>query len=492
MPASARKILIAAMIVGVAGDRLLRGGTWRLGFAIWVVGIVICIATVAADASRERRLMLGGVLLAAFGLVWRDSPTLYVIDMLSLLSMAGMAVWIGSGRTVADLTVVESVRAGLLTAVNVSLGAGSVISKAVAHGRVSARQKGSAGAIIAGAALAVPPLAVVATLLASSDKVFGDMLTTATTFAMKNGIEHLVLIALLAWIAAGWMHASLGSVLGATVDAPRSPRLPFVSVSIGLYSLIALLGAFIAVQARVIFGGAAFLRQTAGLTVAAYARDGFFQLILASAVVLVTLVMAEWCLTEDDAIARRRYRVAATALLAMVGALLVSSAVRIGLYVNEFGLSTDRMFASSAIVWVSGALAAFAITTLRGHGGRFMPVTLLLTVAWVAGLNLINPDAVVARVNLARAERGEVFDAEFHARLSADALPVLVAGAHRLRAADCMALESDLRKRLRTRFGSGGDASGDWRTRNVPLWTVHAWIDSGAAFCPAVQRSVQK
>ena len=484
MPAAARNILIAAVIIGLDGDRLLRGGPWRLGFAIWVLGVVICIATVATDASRERRLMLGGALLAAFGLVWRDSPTLYAINMLSLLCMAAMTVWVGSGRRVADLTIVESARAGLLAAVNSTLGAASVISDTVASGRTSARQKGSAGAIVVGTALAVPPIVIVATLLASSDKVFGDMLSAATKFAMSNGVAHLTVIAMLAWISAGWMRASLGNAIGATVAAPSSPRLPFVSVSIGLYSLIALLGSFIAVQARVIFGGASFLRATAGLTVATYARDGFFQLILASAVVLVTLVMADWCMTEDDSLAQRRYRVAATVLLVMVTALLVSSAVRIGLYVTEFGLSVERIFASSAIVWVIGALAAFAGTTLRGHAGRFMPVTLLLTVAWVACVNLINPDAVVARVNIARAERGETFDAEFHARLSADSLPVLIAEADRLRTSECEALEVGLRRRLEQRFVAGGDASGDWRSRNAPIWRARAWIESKAALCP--------
>ena len=220
MPAAARNILIAAVIIGLDGDRLLRGGPWRLGFAIWILGVVICIGTVATDASRERRLMLGGALLAAFGLVWRDSPTLYAINMLSLLCMAAMTVWVGSGRRVADLTIVESARAGLLAAVNSTLGAASVISDTVASGRTSARQKGSAGAIVVGTALAVPPIAVVATLLASSDKVFGDMLSAATKFAMSNGVAHLTVIAMLAWIGLLSLDGIVNSLLGRVGIAP--------------------------------------------------------------------------------------------------------------------------------------------------------------------------------------------------------------------------------------------------------------------------------
>jgi hypothetical protein len=290
-------------------------------------------------------------------------------------------------------------------------------------------------------------------------------------------------ILVLAWLAAGWMRATLGDAIGAKVPVPASPRLPFLSISVGLYALIALLGTFIAVQARVLFGGAAFLRETEGLTVATYARDGFFQLILAAGVVLVTLVMAEWFMTDEDDAARRRYRTGATVLLAMVSTLLVSSAVRIGLYVNEFGMSVDRMLAVSGIVWVFAALATFASTTLRGEAGKFMPVTLLVTVAWVALVNLSNPEAIVVRVNLARAERGETFDAAYHGKLSADALPALRAGASRLAAPQCLALEAEIRNRFFLRFGSAGDANGDWRGRNLPLWRAEAWLKSGQGVC---------
>jgi Domain of unknown function (DUF4173) len=483
MKASARNTLIAALIIGLDGDRLLRGDALRLGFALWVTSIVICTLVVGGRGTTERRLVLGGITVAAFGLVWRDSEMLNVIDTLSVMTMGAVGVWIGSGRRIAELTIPESVRAGALAALNTLGGAPHVIGDAVSNRSGAGNGKGTAGALVVGSVLAVPPLIVVAALLASSDKVFDRMLSTFANGIMSDGLQHLTVILVLAWLAAGWMRATLGDAIGAKVPVPASPRLPFLSISVGLYALIALLGTFIAVQARVLFGGAAFLRETEGLTVATYARDGFFQLILAAGVVLVTLVMAEWFMTDEDDAARRRYRTAATVLLAMVATLLVSSAVRIGLYVNEFGMSVDRMLAVSGIVWVFAALATFASTTLRGEAGKFMPVTLLVTVAWVALVNLTNPEAIVVRVNLARAERGETFDAAYHGKLSADALPALRAGASRLPAPQCLALEAEIRNRFSLRFGSAGDANGDWRGRNLPLWRAEAWLKSGQGVC---------
>ena len=507
MNASARNLLVAALVVGIDGDRLLRGGTWRFGFALWIAGLVICTVAVGGRGSRERQLMLGGTVLAAFGLVLRDSPTLYAIDMLSVLCMGALTIWLGSGRGVADLTIVESVRAALLAVINTIGGGAGVIGAAMERGEHNDATTRRAGALAVGTVLAIPPLVIVGALLAKSDKVFDGALSSFTNAIMSDGLAHAIPIALLAWIATGWMRATLGDAIGATVDAPSSPALPFVTISIALYALIALLGAFVVVQARVLFGGAEFLRATDGLTVATYARDGFFQLILAAAVVLATLVMAEWLMTADDALARRRYRSAATVLLALVGTLLVSSAVRIGLYVNEFGLSVDRTFACAAIVWVGAALAAFSATTLRGQGAKFMPVTLLVTVTWVTMVNLINPDAIVVRVNVARAARSHAFDAAFHARLSADALPAILANAYQLSASDCSALELAMRARDVLPFlvavtsatatagaGAGATASAtantserasraDWRGMSLPLWRAQAWRTSGRHVC---------
>ena len=177
------------------------------------------------------------------------------------------------------------------------------------------------------------------------------------------------------------------------------------------------------------------------------------------------------------------------------------------MYVNEFGLSVDRIFACAAIVWVGAALAAFSATTLRGQGARFMPVTLLVTVAWVTMVNVINPDAIVVRVNVGRAERGHAFDASFHARLSADALPAILANADRLSASDCAALELAMRARdvlplIVAATNTRGTANAsehanatanantserasrpDWRGLSLPLWRAQVWRASGRRVC---------
>lgn len=483
--APTNQLLIAAAIAGVSGDLLLRGGMWRLGFALWIAGLIASVFVIGGTCCTERVLLLTGLAMAAFGLVWRDAPMLYTIDLLSVLCMGALTIWHGTGRSVTDLSIIDTVRAGVIAVLNTLVGASTVLETRAGDPSVAVPVRRNVRGLLLGIALAIIPMFVVTALLVNSDVVFGQTMDHVLTTITADGLTHVPLAALLAWLATGILRASLGNPIGSFIPDPAPPGVPFISVGVGLYALLALLLSFVAIQGRVLFGGAEFIQRTAGLSVANYARDGFFQLIVASAVVTMTLVIAEWLLTDDDEAARRHYRMLSGALLALVAVLLVSSAVRIWLYVQEFGLSVDRAFASAAIVWVSGALVAFAVTTLRGHGSRFVPAAIYVTVAWVAMMNLSNPEAIVVSVNVARAEAGQSFDTKYHARLSADALPTMLANADRLAPADCAALHEELRSWWATRLAHTEDGGQDWRSRDLPLQRARAWFDAAPATCGA-------
>jgi hypothetical protein len=80
--------------------------------------------------------------------------------------------------------------------------------------------------------------------------------------------------------------------------------------------------------------------------------------------------------------------------------------------------------------------------------------------ATIAALNALNPDALIARTNLHRAERTGKLDAVYLSRLSADAAPAVAAGMRRLgmTPVDACVLRGDLRDGPRTRS--------DWRGWN--------------------------
>ena len=474
--------LLAALAIGVSGDLLLRGSEGRLGFALWVLGVVGTAFALMDRAERERRLLLAGVAAAAVGLVWRDAEILHVIDILSLLCMGALVIWHGSGRRIADLTVVQAVRAAVLAVLTTLGGAPAALRDGLEAAGGSRTTGRHVRALVIGAVIALPPLAIVALLLSESDRVFGGFMQRLIDFLSVSATEHVLLALLLSWFAAGWLRAARGEPTGLRVPEVPSPGAPFLTVSVGLFGLVALLALFLGTQVRMLFGGAEYLRAAADLTVAEYARDGFFEMVAAAGIVLGTLVAAEWLLAADDATGRKRFGAVGTVLVAQVSLLLGSAIVRMGLYVREFGLSVDRAFALAVMVLVSAALVTVATTTVRARPARFAPAMLAVTVAWVMMLNLVNLEGLVVRVNVARAVAGAAFDARYHAVLSADALPVLRAQASRLSSTDCRALEHALREHWSARIARLEGA--DWRQANLPLiGAMGWWADTGDLDC---------
>ena len=480
---AARRLLAAALPIGIAGDALLRGEMPRLGITIWIAQLVLAAVILGGRGSTTRRLLLLGTMCAALGLAWHDAETLYAINILSVLCMGALTVWHGSGGALRTLTVVETMRAAVLAVINALGGAVDVIERAKSADDRHDTGTGRVRALIIGTILAVPPLVVVTSLLASSDKVFDGLLSAMLNVVAVDDVRHVVVASALAWTAAGWLRAALGDPIRAPVTQLRSPALVFASVSVGLYALMAIVALFLATQARVLFGGAAFLMATQGLTVANYAREGFFQMVGASAVVLATLVMADWLLDPNDAVARRRYRVAGAVLVVLVAATLVSAIVRMSLYVSEFGLTVDRGMASAVMVWVVAALVAFSASILRGQSQHFAPATLLVTVAWVAMLNVVNLEGVVVRVNAARAAHGRPFDAAYHAGLSADALPALRAAATRLSATDCLTLEQQM-TRMWAERRAAEERMNSWRGWDLSRAQLESWWATAAVRAP--------
>ncbi len=483
MQMHARMVLGAALLFGVLGDVLLRGGVWRFGFALWIMTLILGALALGGRPTVDRALLLIGLAFAALGLAWRDAPLLYTVDLLSVLCVGALLVWHGSGQRLAHLTVVESVRALALALVNALGGAIGMIERSTTSVDRAPKNNPRTRALVIGTVLAVPPLVIVTSLLVSSDAIFDRILQRVVDFLAAQGLQHVLVALLLTWIVAGLLRGTLGEAIHGPVPQVRSPALPFWSVGVALYALIAVLVLFLATQARVLFGGEAFLMATAGLTLANYAREGFFQMVAAAGVVLGTLVVADWLLGEDNAAGRRRLRLIGAILLVLVSALLASATVRIWLYVNQFGLSVDRLVACAGIALVLAVLLACAATTLRGRSNRFAPATLILTVAWVASLNIVNLEAIVVRANVARAHAGAEFDAAYHAGLSADALPSLLAAAPMLSPADCQLLSVALRKTWTARFADPENGGIDWRSRNLPLVRARAWFDTGPLAC---------
>src|SRR6185503_9400547 len=198
-----------------------------------------------------------------------------------------------------------------------------------------------------------------------------------------------------------------GSLLDAKPRQPVSPGFPVtlgsLEITVALGALAALFTLFVAVQIGWLFGGESLVRSTTGLGYAQYARRGFFELVWVSLLVLPVLLGSRAAIAPGDETAIRRHRQLAIPLLVLLGAIMLSALGRMQLYVSYYGLTTDRLFATVFMLWLAVVFAWFGVTVLRGRARDFAAGMAITGFVTLGALNVANPDALIARVNVGRA-----------------------------------------------------------------------------------------
>ena len=468
-PTLARRILAAAVGLGLLGDWLFRPYQSRFGLLLWgLCGLGLALwfgrADAAEDARRDRRVLVTAAALILLLVVLRDAPMLLALNGVALVVTLLVVAWRAVGRPLPALEPRDAVVGGLAAAASLAGGLPTLAlrdAKATALGETLRRHYKPFGI---GAVLAVPLLLIVSSLLGEADPLFADFVDRAGLLLDTSAGEHIGIIVASSWLAAGALRGALLplGVNGQTLQ--RRAELPLATFLPALGGLTLLLSIWIGLQSRVMFGGAEYVATTAGVTVAEYARQGFFELVLVAGLVLAALLATDDLLVREDAEARRRFHVLGGALVALSGAMLLSALLRLSLYLRYFGLTTDRVFALAILIWVGAVLAWCAATILRGARGRFAPGVLVISALWLGGLNLANPERWVVFTNLRRAAQGQPFDVAYHAKLSYDAVPALRVAASRLDPAQGAALTAALQETLAAR----APRFSDWRQWTLP------------------------
>jgi Domain of unknown function (DUF4173) len=279
--------------------------------------------------------------------------------------------------------------------------------------------------VLRGSALGAVALLPFALLFLSADAAFagfaGDLpLPSPTSLPARMGTLVLILA------------AALGLGLAARVrstswELPTSRRLAAVEWAIPLALLNTLFLIFVGVQLAVLFGGHDRVLRTSGLTYAEYARSGFWQLLVVTALTFVVVATA-WRFAE---VRTRRdsivLRFLLGALLCLTLVVLVSAIHRLRLYEDAFGLTRLRLLAESFALWLGALLllvgACGALASVRA---RATPAAVILTAAGLIAFSLANPDGRIAERNIDRWEATGRLDQDYLAELSADAVPALV------------------------------------------------------------------
>ncbi|MFL5560381.1 MAG: DUF4153 domain-containing protein [Gemmatimonadaceae bacterium] len=439
---AATAAVLAATLLGIAGDGLLRAPALGINVMLWVAAALVAVAWVAR--VRDRPLGRGALALfvpiAFFASVfaWRAADGLLALNALALISAFGVLALAASGwpSPLARASLGQMIAGAASVAVSGVFGMPTLIAsdRALADGNARPRLRGTV-AVVRGAIIALPILLVFGALLSSADPGFERLLTRLIDIDFGETIGHIAFAAFIAWWAGGYLRAA--AVADRPLGMGRDWHPPRVTLGIAELATVlglvdALFALFVAIQLPHLFGGISRVREVAGLTMAEYARGGFFQLVVVATLVLPLLLGSAALVRQDEPRPWRTFRGFALVMIALVAVMIASALQRLGLYVASFGLTEDRVYATAIVIWLSIIFALFIATVLRRREAGFAVAALISGWVVLAALDFANPQAMVVRTNAERSVEGASFDWQYAARLAADATPELVQAIGRL------------------------------------------------------------
>jgi hypothetical protein len=312
--------------------------------------------------------------------------------------------------------------------------------------------------VTVGLFIALPLLCVFTILFSSADLIFGGYVQgILDNFRFGNLFGHAVLTLTLGWVISGGLTYALtrrgpwpwvfddstqpnGEPLddasataaraetGGALDGAASRLrgwLGMVESSIVLFSIDALFAIFVAIQFAALFGGERFLRSQ-GLTYSDYARRGFFELLAVSLITLALIVTLDFVTTRRSRGEHTLFVVGGGLMIGLTVAILASAYERMQLYEEAYGFTELRVYPHIFMIWLAVLLVYFLVFLALDRQRLFAIGTLVACIGFVATMDVLNPDALIVRQNVARYQQGESLDVAYLGTLSEDAVPYLV------------------------------------------------------------------
>ena len=416
--ADGRAVLLAAA-GGVAFDTGVRSGVATVGGALAVCVTGLALLASGRLTTATSRVSVGTAMLLGLFLALRTSAWLLPFDILGVVGLFALSGAMARDGRISDLPA-RLLAARAVVAVGHGLGAAGFLVAPIV-GWVAQRPLVRAGAAARGIAITVPIVLVLGALLASADVVFASALELRLPLP-SDPVAHVALITVGA--------LGVGGVLRAASAAPARPlppapsRLGSLEWTILLGSVVALFTAFAITQVVTIAGGAQHVLETEDLTYAEYARTGYVQLLAVAAI--TGLVLAALRAVADRRTRSHRFTALAELTVALTGVVLAVALRRLGLYEDAYGWTMLRLMAKAGAVWLGVVFVLLGVRLAGVAPTRewFLPAALATGLAVLVTLNVLNPEAAVARHNLHHAQHE--LDPAYLANLSDDAVPTIV------------------------------------------------------------------
>ncbi|HVF98420.1 MAG TPA: DUF4153 domain-containing protein, partial [Chloroflexia bacterium] len=441
--ASPSRVLWAGLGLGMAFDVLFYRKMLGMSFPLFVaslVGVLFWLGRQEDVRPRVRNLWLVlPILFFAAMVYFRVDGFLTFLNVCAVLGLLVLLTYFYSAGRLDRLGILGyylSLMTAGLHSVTLPF---TLVPKSMEGRQLGGKNRAKWMPVLRGVMLAAPVLLVFAALLSSADMVFASLLGQMLEFKylpdMGDLFTQVILAIIVGWVLAGGLAYAIGRRDRATpndeepwdagMDAvPTRVSIGFVEVTTVLVLVNALFLVFGLVQFAYLFGGESNI-SAAGLTYAEYARRGFFELVAVS-VLTLGLILGMHHLTRRDTARQKLYfNGLGSLLVALVLVLLASAYWRLSLYEQAYGYTHLRLYVEVFELWLA-ATFMWLLLALWWKPKRFAIGAIVAALGFLATLNLVNPDATIARENLQRYQATGKLDAWYLAGLSEDAVPALL------------------------------------------------------------------
>jgi hypothetical protein len=429
-------VLVAALL-GAGTVTLDRPGLgWLLtGVAVTAVAIAACVAFRVRLGVERYLWAAGGLALLAVGAV-RAADWLYAL----CLPMAGLCAAQALVGGASLRAMITGVLVGPVSVIHAVPWAGRGARRVAPRGRPEALAR-----LLVSAVVSVLLLVVFGALFASADDAFARLLSRMIPDVEVDGAPRWIFL----FVAVGLAGLGTAYLVAAPPELgePAEPRRPLhlVEWALPVTLLDALFGMFVLVQITVLFGGRRHVLSPGGPNFAQYARGGFWQLLVVTALTLLVIGVVGRMASRTGRTDRTAIRVLVGALAAFTLVIVASALMRLAVYEEAYGYTRLRLLVGATELWLGLLFVLVLLAGVRLRAGWLPRAALASAVLGLLALAALDPDRFIAGRNVDRFHRTNVIDDYYLVNLSPDAAPELARLPVERRACLLAQLDRDLR-----------------------------------------------
>jgi uncharacterized protein DUF4153 len=405
-------LLAAAAVAGLLAAAVFPG---RLGLNVPIVGVAV-LAALSPIARRNRTSLA----FAALAVLLLALPAIVDAEWVNALAIL-LAVPLGSYALTGGRSWTELLCGGLALPLAVPRSV-PWMGRGVA---TVTRPRRPSGPVIGSVLITATLLAVFGTLFATADVAFGRALTGLLPEIPAWSLVPRVLVF-------GCTTTVVASGAFLAVARPRFKRPPAASPVgrtpwiIPIAALDLLFLGFVAVQADVLLAADKDrLLHSTGLTYAEYARQGFWQLLIVTGLVLAVLAVAVRYAPRAGRPDRAAIRVLLGLLCALTLVVVVVALRRLYLYEEAYGWTRLRLWVHAFELWMGLVIVLIAIAGIRLKAAWLPRAVAASGAVGLLALGMLNPDGFIAGRNVNHVRLAGETDLSYLSRLSADAIPAV-------------------------------------------------------------------